>query len=341
MIRFRLPTLASRRFALLQAAAVATGTPWLTLARAAGAPLVVWVGFGSLVPNDRPVKEPWDKAFRDLGYVAGQTLRLEYRYVPASPEGRAERLDNLLRQLLSEGVNVLFSPRVEVLLAAKRATSTVPIVFATIGDPVGAGVVDSLVHPGGNVTGISYDSTPEIAGKQLQLLHELVPGGRTFGLVAWKGSVDTRPFIEAARAAGRIVNVALLPFESRDGSDLEAAYAEFARRSVAGVLVLGSAHAFVHRVRLSELAAKHRLPAMYAMRESVTSGGLMSYGPIIGEQFIRAAVMIDKIMKGAKPGELPVEQPATFEFVINLKVARTLGLDVPRTLLLRADEVIA
>jgi putative tryptophan/tyrosine transport system substrate-binding protein len=216
----------------------------------------------------------------------------------------------------------------------------VPIVFATIGDPVGAGIVDSLVRPGGNVTGISYDSTPEIAGKQLQLLHELLPGARSFGLVVWKGSVDTRPFIDAARAAASVVGVVLLPIES-DAKDLEAVYVEFARQSVAGVLVLGSAYAFVHRVRLSALAARHRLPAMYAMRESVAAGGLMSYGPIIAEQFSRAAVMVDKILKGAKPGELPVEQPTTFEFIVNLKVARSLGIEVPRTLLLRADEVIA
>jgi putative ABC transport system substrate-binding protein len=325
---------------MLLATAAATGSAALARAQGTRPPLVVWVGFGSTVPSDQPVKDPWNRAFRALGYVPGQTLRLEYRYVEAAAEGRAERLDKLLRQLLGEGVDVLFSPRAEIVLAAKRATSTVPIVFATIGDPVGAGIVDSLVHPGGNVTGISYDSTPEIAGKQLQLLHELLPRGRTFGLVVWKGSVDTRPFIDAARAAVSVVDVMLLPIES-DGKDLEAAYAEFARRSVAGVLVLGSAYAFVHRALLSALAARHRLPAMYAMREAVAAGGLMSYGPIIAEQFSRAAVMVDKILKGTKPGDLPVEQPTTFEFVVNLKVARTLGIEVPRTLLLRADEVIA
>jgi len=325
---------------MLQAAAAAMGTALPARAQPARTPFVAWVGFGSRVPDDAPVKEPWEQAFRELGYLPGHTLRLEYRYVPATPEGRAERLDALLAQLLREGVDVLFSPRPEILLAARRATRTVPIVFATIGDPVGAGIVESLVRPGANVTGISFDSTPEIAGKQLQLLHELLPAGRTFGLVAWT-AVDTRPFIEAARAAGNAAGLTLLPFESRDGGDLEAAYAGFARQSVAGVLVLGSAYAFVHRARLAALAARHRLPAMYAMREAVKAGGLMSYGPVIAEQFRRAAVMVDKILKGAKPAELPVEQPTTFEFVLNLKAARALGLDVPRTLLLRADEVMA
>ena len=331
----------SRRSLMLAASAVATVLPRRAQAQGARMPFVVWVGFGSPVPSDQPVKEPWNRAFRNLGYVPGQTLRLEYRYVDAPPELRAARLDTLLRELLGEGVDVLFSPRPEILLAAKRATSTVPIVFATIGDPVGAGIVDSLVRPGGNVTGIAYDSTPDIAGKQLQLLHELLPRGRTFGMVVWKGSLDMRPFIESARAAGSVVDVALLPFESGDGKDLDAAYANFARQSVAGVLVLGSAYAFVHRARLAALAARHRLPAMYAMREGVVAGGLMSYGPVISEQFTRAAAMVDKILKGARPGELPVEQPTTFEFVVNLKVARSLGIDVPRTLLLRADEVIS
>jgi putative ABC transport system substrate-binding protein len=331
-----------RRLWVLSAAALASGAAARPArAQPARPPRVVWLGFGSTAPSDGPVKQAWERAFRDLGYVAGETLRLDYRYAEAAPEGRAERLDALLRQLLNEGVAVLFSPRAEIVLAAERATSTVPIVFATVGDPVGAGIVASLVRPGGNATGISYDATPEIAGKQLQLLHELVPRGRSFGLVAWKGSVDAGPFVEAARAAGSVVDVTLVPFESRDGKDLDAAYADFARRSVAGVLVLGSVYAYVHRARLSALAARHRLPAMYAMREAVTAGGLMSYGPIIGEQFSRAALMVDKILKGARPGELPVEQPTTFEFVVNLKVARTLGLEVPRTLLLRADEVIA
>jgi len=292
------------------------------------------------VPSDAPVKEPWDKAFRDLGYVAGQNLRLEYRYVSPEPEGRAQRLDALLGALLGEGVDVLFSPRPEILLAAKRATGTVPIVFATIGDPVGTGIVNSLVRPGGNITGISFDATPDIAGKQLQLLHELVPNGRTLGMVAWKGSVDTGPFIEAARAAGRAVGIVLRPFEARDGADLDAGYEAFASERVAGVLVLPSVYSFVHRARLSALAARHRLPAMYAIREVVAAGGLMSYGPVIGEQFRRAAAMIDRILKGTKPGDLPVEQPTTFELVVNLKVARSLGLEVPKTLLLRADEVI-
>jgi ABC-type uncharacterized transport system substrate-binding protein len=331
----------SRRFLILAAATATTNS--LSLARAQGGrpPFVAWVGFGSPVPSDEPVKGPWNRAFRELGYVPGRTLRLEYRYVDAPAEQRAARLDSLLRELLGEGVDVLFSPRPEILLAAKRATSTVPIVFATIGDPVGAGIVDSLVRPGGNVTGIAYDATPDIAGKQLQLLHELLPRGRTFALVAWKGSLDMRPFVEAARAAGSVVGVELLPFESADGKDLDAAYADFARQSVAGVLVLGSAYAFVHRARLSALAARHRLPAMYAMREAVTAGGLMSYGPPIGEQFTRAAAMVDKILKGASPADLPVEQPTTFEFIVNVKVARSLGLAVPRALLLRADEVIS
>ncbi len=329
-----------RRTVMCCAAAVSVSIPRTLLAQATKLPRVVWVGFGPLVPDDRTIVEPWHKAFQELGYVEGRNLLLEYLYVEASLEGRAERLAELLGTLIRQKVDVLFSPRPEIILAAKQATRTIPVVFAGIGDPVGAGLVQSLARPGGNVTGISFDAAPALAGKQLQLLHELVPDGRTLGMLTWRAGLDTGPFIDAAQAAASAIGVRLLPVEVRDASELDAAFASFVSQSVSGVLVLGAAYAWVHREQLAALAARNRLPAIYAMREAAVSGGLMSYGPIVAEHVRRAVVLIDKILKGAKPADLPVEQPSKFDFVVNLKAAKALGIAIPRSLLVRADEII-
>lgn len=167
----------------------------------------------------------------------------------------------------------------------------------------------------------------------------LVPGGRTFGVLSWN-SPDASEFIAAAQSAGSAMGVFLRAAEVRDAGDLDAIFEVLASQSGAGVLVIGSAYTFVHRERLATLAAKRRIPAIYAIRQSVDAGGLMSYGPILGEQFRRAAIYIDKILKGTKPGDLPVEQPAKFEFVVNLKAAEALGITIPKAVLVQADELI-
>lgn len=308
-------------------------------AQPAKPPRVVWVGFGQLVAGDQAILDPWHKAFRDLGYVEGRSISLEYRYVDAAPEGREERLAVLLGGLVEQKVDVVFSVRPEVVQAAMRATRTIPIVFATIGDPVGTGLVSSLARPGGNVTGISFDASPEIAAKNLQLLHELVPRGRSFGMIHWH-SADGESFVRAAQTSAAAMGVQLLAVEVRDAGELSAAFASLTDQSVAGLIVIGSAYTWVHRERLVALAAKHRLPAIYANRDSVLAGGLMSYGPILAEQFRRAAIYIDRILRGARPAELPVEQPTKFELIVNQKTARALGLVFPPSLLLRVDEEI-
>lgn len=329
-----------RRILMFGAAAVSISAPSALLAQVTKAPRVVWVGFGALVPaSDQPVLDPWHKGFQELGYVEGANLLLEYRYVEAAPEGRSGRLADLLATLIRQKVDVLFSPRPEVILAAKQATRSIPIVFATIGDPVGSGLVESIARPGGNVTGIAFDSSSAFAGKQLQLLREVVPRGRSFGVLSWN-SPDAAEFIAAAQSAGSAMGVVLRAAEVRDAGELNAVFAMFSSQSVAGILVVGSAYTFVHRERLATLAANNRMPAIYANRHSVDAGGLMSYGPILGEQFRRAAIYIDKILKGAKPGDLPVEQPAKFELVVNLKAAKALGITVSNTVLLQANEVI-
>ena len=329
----------NRRILALGAAAGSIGVPLLLRAQPGRQPRVVWVGFGPLVPGDQPILGPWHRGFQDLGYVEGRNISLEYRYVEAAPEGRAERLADLLATLVQQNVDVLFSPRPEVVLAAMRATRTIPIVFATIGDPVGTGLVDTLARPGGNVTGISFDSSPEIAGKQLQLLHELVPRGHTLGMLLWH-SIDGNAFVRAAQAAGNAMGVQLLAVEVREAGEFDAAFASLASHLVAGTLVLGSAYNWVHRERLAALAAKHRMPAIYGVRDAVVAGGLMAYGPNLADEYRRAAIYIDKILKGTKPADLPVEQPTKFEFVVNLQAARVLGITIPQAMLVRADEVI-
>lgn len=300
---------------------------------------MVWVGFGPLLAGDQAILDPWHKAFRDLGYVEGRSISLEYRYVDAAPEGREERLAVLLGGLVEQKVDVVFSVRPEVVQAAMRATRAIPIVFATIGDPVGTGLVSSLARPGGNVTGISFDASPEIAAKNLQLLHELVPRGRSFGMIYWH-SADGESFVRAAQASANVMGVRLLAVEVRDAGELSSAFTRFTDESVAGLIVIGSAYTWVHRERLVELAAKHRLPAIYANRDSVIAGGLMSYGPILAEQFRRAAIYIDRILRGARPAELPVEQPTKFELIVNQKTAQVLGIVFPPSLSLRVDEEI-
>jgi putative ABC transport system substrate-binding protein len=330
----------SRRLFVLSMAALSFAGPRLSHAQSGKPPRVVWFGFDPLLPIDRTIVEPWHATFRDLGWVEGKSLILDYRYVDSAPEGRLERISALLATLLAEGVDVLFSVRPEVVLTAKKATRKVPIVFAGIGDPVGTGLVPDLARPGANVTGVSYDAAPQIVGKQLQLLHEVVPDARTLGILAWRDGRDNRSFVEAAHSAGITLGVSLNRVEVADASELDEVFLRWAGQSVGGILVVPSAYAWVHREKLIALAAKHRLPTIYGMRESVYSGGLLSYGSNPADQVRQAVALIDKILKGAKPGDLPVEQPTRFDLLVNLKTAKALGLAIPQTLLLQAAEVI-
>ena len=312
----------------------------LSQAQSAKPPRVVWFGFDPLLPGDRTFVDAWHATFRDLGYVEGKTLIAEYRHVDSALDGRPARISALLATLLTEGVDVLFSVRVEVILAARKATQSVPIVFAGIGDPVGNGLVPDLARPGANVTGISYDAAPEIVGKQLQLLHELAPDARTLGILAWRTGVDNRRFQEAAQGAAAKLGVGLSRVWVGEASELDDVFLRWAAQPVGGILVSPSPYTWMHREQLIGLAARHRLPAIYGIGESVRSGGLMSYGMNPADQFRQAAVLIDKILKGARPGDLPVEQPTRFELLVNLKTAAALGITVPQAVLLQADEVI-
>ncbi len=279
--------------------------------------------------------DPFRQGLRELGYVEGQNLAVEYR----SAEGKLERLPDLAAELVRLGVEVIVVVTTQATLAAKNATGTIPIVMANAGDPVGAGLVQSLARPGGNITGLSV-LAPELSGKQLQLLKEVLPKVSRVAVLGNPGTPLYAVYLPETRAAGRALGVQLHLLEVRGPDEFEGAFGAATKGRAGGLLVLADPLMTAHRTRVVALAAKHRLPAMYPFRDLVDVGGLMSYGASLSVNLRRAAVYVDKILKGAKPGDLPVEQPTRFELVINLKTAKALGLTIPQTILIRADHVI-
>jgi putative ABC transport system substrate-binding protein len=285
-------------------------------------------------PFPDPLVDAFRQGLRDLGYIEGQNLHLEYR----SAEGRDERLPGLATELVRLPVDVIVASGSEALLA-KRATTSIPIVMPIAADPVGTGLVASLARPGGNVTGFAFQSE-ELPGKWVELLKEAFPR-LARAAVLWHPPTTLGGQLRVSEVAARSLGVRLQTLKVQRSDDLPVAFAD-ARKERAEVLIaLASPFFFAHRTRLVELAARHRLPTMYFQREFVVgSGGLMSYGPNLRDLFRRAAGYVDKILKGAKPADLPVEQPTKFELVVNLKTAKALGLTIPPSVLARADEVI-
>jgi putative ABC transport system substrate-binding protein len=278
------------------------------------------------------------QGLRDLGYVEGRNLVIEYR----DAEGKLERLPTLAAELVALKVDVIVAPTTPATVAAKQATKTIPIVFAVVSDPVTSGFVTSLARPGGNVTGLSV-LEPELVGKRLELLKQVVPGVSRVAVLWHPGAVGERTekdVLKEAEAAARAMGVPLQFVEARGPADFDRAFLDMTRASAGALTVLESTVFFVERRHLVDLAAKNRLPAVYGLREFVDAGGLMAYGPNQPDLFRRAATYVDKILKGAKPGDLPVEQPTKFELIINLKAAKGLDITIPQSLLGRADEVI-
>ena len=280
----------------------------------------------------------WVAAFaqrlRELGYIDGRTVAIEYRWA----EGRNERMAEIAAEFVRAKADVIVAQGTQATLAAKNATTTIPIVFALPGDPVGSGLVASLAQPGGNVTGLS-SQVPELAGKRLGLLREIVPGLRRLAIMANVSNaanvLDMRDVQGAARADG--LDVA--SFEIRRAVDIAGAFAAF-KGTVDALYVPPDAFLNTNRIRINTLALVARLPTMYGARENVEAAGLISYGPNFTDLFRRSGDYVDKILRGTKPADLPVQQPIKFELVVNLITAMALGLDVPSTLLARADEVI-
>ena len=272
---------------------------------------------------------------RQLGYVEGRNCRFEYRYA----DGFLERLPALAAELVRLNPSVIVSAPVPANLAVHRATSTIPIVMANGADPVAFGLVQSLSHPGGNVTGLT-NFAEALASKQLDVVHELLPRIMRIGTLVNAENPLHVPQWQETQAAAANAALMLVRFDYHVPEDLERGFDQFAQEKVEAVLVPPDVTFLAHRVRIAELATSARLPTISFNRGMVEAGGLLSYGPDLVEIYRRAAVFVDKILKGAKPADLPVERPTKIELVINLRTARALGLIVPSPLLARADEVI-
>jgi putative ABC transport system substrate-binding protein len=274
----------------------------------------------------------------DLGYVEGRNVVIEYRFA----EGKHEQLPARASELIALKVDVIVAGATLGALAAKQATSTLPIVFAVVGDPVTSGLVTSLARPGGNVTGLSSMS-PELVGKCLEQLKQAVPGVKRVAVLWQPGAVGERTekyILTEAEAAGRALGVQLQFVETRGPADFDGAFSKMTRARAGALAVLPSAMFFNERKRLVDLAAKHRLPVVYMAREFVDAGGLMAYAPDLADLYRRAATYVDKILKGATPADLPVERPTKFELVVNLKTAKALRLTIPPSVLARAAHVV-
>ena len=280
---------------------------------------------------------PWTAAFvqrlHELGWIDGRTVAIQYRWA----EGRAEHLAEIAGELVRLKVDVIVTGG-NAALAVKQASSVVPIVFALVDDPVGMGLIASLARPGGNVTGLALQSA-DIAGKRVALLREIVPGLRRLAIMANVEYPMVALEMGQVQAAARTLGVDPVALEIRRAEDIAPAFEALNGRADA-LYIVGDALVITHRVRINTLALIARLPTIQVSREFVEAGGLMSYGPNFPDLFRRAADYVDKILRGAKPGELPVEQPTKFDLVINLTTAKGLGLTIPDTLLARADEVI-
>jgi putative ABC transport system substrate-binding protein len=280
--------------------------------------------------------EAFRQGLRELGHVEGKTFVLQLRY----GEARAVRISEVARELVSLKVDVIVTATDIAIAAVKQQTRTIPIVFTAATDPVGTGFVASLARPGGNVTGLSNIS-PELSGKRLELLKEAVPG---LSRVAFLWNPDLRGALfdyKETEGAARALRLQLQSVEVSRAEDLDRAFSAITEQGAQALIVQGpNPVTFANRAKVVSFAQRNRLPSMYVNRDYVDAGGLMSYGPSVRDLFRRAATYVDKILKGAKPADLPVEQPMKFELVINMKTAKSLGLTIPQTILVRTDQVI-
>ena len=291
---------------------------------------------GGTPPSAEPyLFEGFFQGLRELGYVEGQNFVLEGRYYG----DRIERLPALAAELVQLKVDVIVAGGPPAPEAAHRATTTIPIIMAYHPDPVGSGLAASLARPGGNVTGMSV-LTPELVGKQLQLLKEVIPGMSRVAVLSNPTVPTNALLLKEAEAAGRSMNVQLQVLDVRAPGDFDGAFSAMMRDRSHALIVLGGSIFFAERTRVVALAAQNRLPSMYLLKQYVEAGGLMAYGASNRESIRRAATYVDRVLKGAKPADLPIEQATKLELIINLKTAKALGLMIPQGLLQRADEVI-
>jgi putative ABC transport system substrate-binding protein len=310
-------------------------------AQAQGAGKVYRVGYIGPTPVATIISDPaqffnsFRREMRQRGYVEGQNLVLELRSV----EGRLERVSEVVGELVRLNVAVIVAVSNPVVQAAQLATRKLPIVMVGVGDPVATGLVASLARPGGNITGLSQLS-PELSGKRLDLLKEVVPGVSRVAILRNPTNPSNAAQLEETKSAAKALGVQLQLLEVRGPQDFERAFQAATWGRAGALITLDDLLIYTRRIQIVALAAKSRLPAMYGWSTFAEAGGLMSYGPDFRDMYRQAAVFVDKILKGAKPGDLPIEQPAKFELVLNLKTAKALGLTIPRSILQQADQVI-
>src|SRR5215468_383069 len=298
-------------------------------------PRIGYVSGSGPVTSD-PRFDALRQGLRDLGYIEGKNILLEYRYA----EGRQDPIPSLVAELVQLEVDVLVSPSLPAIRAAKQATKTIPIVMVFNADPVETGIVDSLARPGGNVTGLTR-LTRELGGKRLELLKDVVPRISRVGVLWDADEASAAIGFKEYQTAARALKIQLQSMEVRGPKpDLEGAFRDAAKEHASAIIAIRNGLLLLHRERIGDLAIKNRMPSMYEVSDFVQAGGLMSYAANDADQFRRAAYYVDKILKGAKPADLPVEQPTKFEFVINLKTAKLIGLTIPVDLLAKGNKVI-
>jgi putative ABC transport system substrate-binding protein len=295
------------------------------------------IGYVSLFSGPEHLEEAFRQGLRELGYVEGQNISVEYRWADWKPD----RIPALAEELVRLKMDVIISTGggTVTALAVKKAVKTIPVVFLTGGDPVSAGLVASLHRPGGNLTGVSF-LTSELNAKRLELLKQAVPGVSRVAVLVNPTNPTAGAVLKGLEGAARTLKVKLQVLEARDPQAIDGAFAAKKRERAGALLVSNDPMFFAQRERIVGLAAKSRLPGIFERREFAEAGGLLSYGTSVADTYRRLASYVDKILKGAKPGDLPVEQPTTFEFVINLKTAKALGLTIPPSILSRADRLI-
>jgi putative ABC transport system substrate-binding protein len=292
------------------------------------------VGMLFIGGHDQPHLESFKQGLRERGYIEGKTIRFEYRYA----EGKEDRLDELAVELVRDKVDVMVTTASISALAARKASQSIPIVM-TSGNPLEMGLAKSLAQPGGNVTGLTV-MLSDLSSKRLEILKDTLPKMARVAVLWTPQNRESSIGFDETAAAAKAFSLQLHAAPIQSANDLEQAFAAITKAQVGGLAVILSPLATLHSKRIVELAIKHRVPGIYPTRQFAEEGGLMAYGPLIGDLYRRAAAYVDKILKGAKPADLPVEQPMKFEFIVNLKTAKQIGMTVPPNVLVRADRVI-
>jgi putative tryptophan/tyrosine transport system substrate-binding protein len=324
-----------RRTFLAGTGAVLLARPLAAEAQPAGTRRIGLLESSSPSPARVRLWETLRQRLRELGYLEGQNIAFESRFA----DGKADRLPGLAAELVALKVDLIVTSGTPASLAAKQATRTIPIVMAQLADPVGAGLVSSLGRPGGNVTGLTTQDA-DLSGKRLEMLLQVVPKVSRFAVLIDETSQGSMLIARGTQVAAQSLGVQLQSLGVRGPEELDRAFSAMKEARAGALIVESSSLLFTSRTRLADLALKNRLPTMFAQREYTEAGGLMAYAADFSDLFRRTATFVDKILKGAKPADLPVEQPTKFELVINLKTAKALGLTIPPSLLGRADEII-